>query len=197
MSVSNILGVYQLASVADRKIGGQWYPDALAVCHWIATQYGVNVYTVAGVMAALSPRNRWERNIQDCENLVKAYTAGGKDAAQNVKVCTFGSGKSKAIKLLTENVTEREAVSTILNGPKLQEFFGCIVGDSHIVCIDGHAYCVWFGDRIALANVPSIGKKLRASITADYIQAAQTVGIKPSQMQAITWCTWRRLHGIN
>jgi hypothetical protein len=197
MSVSNILGVYQLASVADRKIGGQWYPDALAICNTIATKYGVNVYTVAGVMAALSPRNRWERNIQNCENLVKAYTAGGQIDAENIKVCTFGSGKKKAVKLLAENVTEREAVATILNGPKLREFFGCIVGDSDVVCIDGHAYSVWFGDRITLTNVPSLGKKLRASITADYIQAAQTVGIKPSEMQATTWCAWRRIHGVD
>ncbi|MGA1476619.1 MAG: DUF7178 family protein, partial [Prochlorothrix sp.] len=83
-----------------------------------------------------------------------------------------------------------------LSGPKLQEFYSCIAGINDEVCIDGHAYSIWAGDRITLADVPSIGKKLRKEIKADYREAALQAGISPSEMQAITWCAWRRIHGV-
>lgn len=197
MTKFNILGVYHLANAADRADGGNWYNAAYRVCDDIASQYGVHVNTVAGVVAALSPRNRWGRNIADAENMVKLYTAGGEDAANSCKVCTFASGKRKALQILAENITEPDAIRAILNGPKLQEFFTCIVDDRPDVCIDGHAYAIWIGERITLADVPPIGKKLRETIKAAYIEAADILGVAPSTLQAITWVTWRRLHGLS
>ncbi len=197
MSKYNILGVYHLANAADRADGGQWYGAAYRVCDAIAAQYGVHVNTVAGVVAALSPRNRWGRNIADAENLVKLYTAGGTDAAASCKVCTFASGKRKALQILAENIANPDAIRAILNGPKLVEFFTCIVDDRPDVCIDGHAYAIWVGERITLADVPAISKRLRETIKADYIEAADLLGVSPSTLQAITWVTWRRLHGLS
>ena len=84
----------------------------------------------------------------------------------------------------------------ILSGPKLQEFYSCIVGINDEVCIDGHAYSVWAGDRITLADIPKIGKKLRQEIKADYREAALQAGISAAKMQAVTWCAWRRIHGV-
>ena len=64
------------------------------------------------------------------------------------------------------------------------------------VCIDGHAYSIWFGDRVTLAKVPSIGKKLRAQIKSDYMAVADKNNLKPFEVQAITWVAHRRLHGV-
>ena len=114
----------------------------------------------------------------------------------NIKVCTFKTGKEKAVRILTDKVSDRDELLAILKGPKLCEFFNCILGDSGDVCIDGHAYSIWIGDRVTLANVPSIGKKLRQTIKADYQQAAQSLGVQPHVVQAITWCAWRRIHGV-
>lgn len=197
MSKYNVLGVYHLANASDRADGSNWYGVAYSVCDDIADRYGVHVNTVAGVVAALSPRNRWGRNITDAENMVKLYAAGGKDAAAGCKVCTFSHGKKKALQILAENITDPDAIRSVLKGPKLQEFFTCIVGDRPDVCIDGHAYSVWVGERISLADVPSINKKLRETIKADYMEAADVLGVSPSTLQAITWVTWRRLHGLS
>jgi len=197
MSASNIIAVYNLATVSDKNQRQSWYARALEFAVRLSDLYNIETTTIVGVIAALSPRNRWERNMQDAESMVKVAASGGnlKDL-MNLKVCTFKTGKEKAARILTENVSDREQLLAILKGPKLCEFFNCILGDSGDVCIDGHAYSIWVGDRITLANVPSIGKKLRANIKADYQEAAQSLGVQPHVVQAITWCAWRRIHGV-
>ena len=79
------------------------------------------------------------------------------------------------------------------------------------VCIDGHAYSIWFGDRLTMKEVPNIGKRLWSNIEEDYVAAADLINdrdewkkpdqdnarLSPYQVQAITWCAWRRLHGVS
>lgn len=195
MSIQNILAIHQLATAAERADGAAWYPVALDVCRTIADEHGLPCAQVVGVMAALSPRNRWERNIQDCQSLIKAYKAAGASQAALTKVCTFGANKAKAIKILESGLETMPTALDILSGPKLKEFASCIAGLPD-VCIDGHAYCIWNGGRTSLADVPAIGVKLRRQIKADYVAAADQLGITPAACQAITWVAWRRIHGI-
>ena len=197
MSAKNIIAVYNLATVADNEAGQTWYARALTFATQLSEVYNIETTTIVGVIAALSPRNRWERNMQDAESMVKIAASGGTyEDMLSLKVCTFSSGKIKAAKILIGRCTDRTELLEILKGPKLQEFFNCILGDSGDVCIDGHAYSIWVGDRITLANVPSIGKKLRQTIKADYQQAAQSLGVKPHVVQAVTWVCWKRIHGV-
>jgi len=195
-NVQNILSVYNLANAGDLTTGLSWYHQALAVAKTIATRYGIHPHEAAGVIAALSPRNRWERNLQDAENLIAAYAAAGAEGCAKIKVCTFSANKAKAIRILEAGCITDADVIKILSGPKLTEFYSCIVGISD-VCIDGHAYAIWFGERVTLENVPSIGVKLRREIKADYRKAAEILGVSPAQCQAVTWCAWRRLFGVS
>ena len=160
----------------------------------LADRYEIKEEQAAGVIAALSPRNKWERNLIDAENLIAAYVAGGAEACEDVKVCTFGANKAKAVRILEEAFADG-GVFIILSGPKLKEFYGCIRGLDD-VCIDGHAYSIWFGDRVTLAKVPSIGKKLREEIKKDYLAVAKKNNLKGYEVQAITWVTHRRIHGV-
>ena len=197
MSVNSIIGVYKLASLCDKNQGKDWYRNAYEIASSLAVFYNTNPLQIAAVIASLSPRNRWERNIQDAESLCKIYFAGGSKAdLLSHKVCTFGAGKKKAVAILTGNVTDRDELLAILKGPKLCEFFNCIIGDLDDVCIDGHAYSIWLGDRISLKNVPAISNKLRQTIKADYKTAAQDLGLHPYELQAITWVAYKRIHGI-
>jgi len=197
MTAQNIISVFNLATETDRNEGSKWYGSALTFAYDLHKAYGVPIHSVVGVIAALSPRNRWERNKQDAESMIKVFSAGGDFAdLMELKVCTFSSGKKKAAKILTENASGIDAILAILKGPKLQEFFSCIVSINDEVCIDGHAYSIWIGDRVALADVPSIGVKLRRTIKEDYREAARTLGVKPHVVQAVTWVCWRRLHGV-
>ena len=197
MSAQHIISVYNLASQSDINSGEDWYDRALTFADNLGDLCDIKYTTIVGVIAALSPRNRWERNLQDAERLVKVYAAGGNEAdLLNVKCCTFTPNKLKAIRILLGNVSDRAELLAILSGPKLCEFFNCILGDSGDVCIDGHAYSIWLGERVTLANVPSIGKKLRQTIKADYQSAAETLGVAPHIVQAITWVCWKRIHGV-
>jgi hypothetical protein len=197
MSSQNIVSVYNLARVSDVETGKDWYPKALRFASNLASVYNIEVRTIVAVIASLSPRNRWERNMQDAESMVKCYAAGGdSNDLANIKVCTFGSGKKKAIEILTKNISSDTALLNILKGPKLCEFYNCILGQYNDVCIDGHAYSIWLGDRVTLANVPSIGVKLRRNIKADYQAAAKELGISTAECQAVTWIVWRRIFGV-
>ena len=197
-NIDNIKAVYQLATLTERQDGINWYPNALEIAEELAARHGFSGRLKAiGVIAALSPRNKWERNVEDADRLIAAFNAGGAEQARLTKVCTFGANKEKAIRILQlplENASETEILA-ILSGPKLQEFYNCIYGLAD-VCIDGHAYCIWAANRTGLADVPAIGVKLRREIKADYRAAACELGITPSACQAITWCAWRRIHGV-
>ena len=192
----HIQAVLDLASAADVVEGKGWYESAFAIAGALAVSYGVSFKKAAGVLAALSPRNKWERNVIDAEKIIAAYAAAGPEAAEEIKVCTFGKNKAKAIRILElDDESKTGDVIAILSGPKLCEFFHCIVGLDD-VCIDGHAYAIWFGERVTLAKVPSIGVKLRRAIKADYIAVAEANGLKAYEVQAITWVAWRRLHDV-
>lgn len=196
MTKFHITAVFQLANTVDRCEGLNWYGNAKDIAVAICRQYPVSLYQAVGVIAALSPRNKWERNVADAENLIRVFCIDP-ESVDSVKVCTFGKNKAKAIAILNlPEGADGDAVRAILSGPKLTEFFNCIMDEHDDVCIDGHAYSVWAGDRITLANVPSIGVKLRREIKKAYRDAAEEYGISPAQMQAVTWCAWRRIHGV-
>ena len=191
-----ITGVFKLASQGDILAGLSWYRDANTFADNLANEYNISRLKVHGVIASLSPRNRWERNMQDAESMVKVYSAGGTfDDLMELKVCTFNANKIKAAEILNLNCASDTEIKAILKGPKMIEFYHCIQ-ELADVTIDGHAYSVWVGDRITLANVPSIGVKLRKTIKADYKLAAQNLGLEPYELQAITWVCWRRIHGV-
>ena len=192
----NILAIYQLATAAERVDGACWYHVARDVAEALGDDYDLGGRLKAiGVIAALSPRNKWARNVLDAENLIAAYKTGGAEQARLTKVCTFGANKEKAIKILELPHGSESEILAILSGPKLREFYQCILGLDD-VCIDGHAYCIWTGGRTSLKDVPAIGVKLRRQIKADYRAAAATLGLAPSTLQAVTWCAWRRIHGV-
>ena len=195
----NILAVYDLATTGERREGMEWYNRANRVAADIASEHGISLETAAGVIAALSPNNRWERNIVDAENVIRAFSIGGSEEAENVKVCTYGKMRTKAIQIL-EASSIADYVS-ILNGRKITAFYECIIGRIDAVCIDGHAYSIWFGDRLTMKQVPNIGKRLYAEIVSDYVEAARILSengtsVTAFEVQAITWCAWRRLHGV-
>ena len=191
----NIQAVLDLSSAADVAEGLAWYRTANTAAIELSTRYNINSITASGVIAALFPRNKWTRNLIDAENLINVFCTAGADACADVKVCTFGKNKAKALAILASKSSNLDSIEQILSGPKLKEFFRCIVGQDD-VCIDGHAYSIWFGDRVTLVNVPNIGVKLRRQIKADYLAVAEANNMTGYKVQAITWVCHRRLHSV-
>lgn len=192
ISHGSILAVYFSANPAEVQHGAQWYKQARLIAQTIADNYSLSLQTVAGVIAAISPNNRWERNIIDADLLCKLYANGGDCAA--LKVSTYPANKRKALQILAGFDP-----FDILGGLKVRAFYDCIMGNLSAVCVDGHAYSLWLGDRVPTTKTPKISSKLYAAIAADFklatAQINQITGAnyRPAQIQAIAWLAWRRM----
>ena len=196
--ITSIIGTYHLATESERNQGREWYDKANTIALEISKEYYVDVVKVAGVIAALSPNNRWERNVADAEAVIAAYVDVSAQAAEQVTVCTYRANLLKAVLVLKVDSPTIDDICAILNGRKVVAFCRCILGDEESVCIDGHAYSIWAGESIATTEVPSIGAPLYRQITEDYRRAAELIGgMSPAELQAITWVTHRRLRGIS
>jgi hypothetical protein len=192
-----------LASQADILSGLHWYQRAYDLGVKLIHEYdGLTMGQAIGVIAALSPNNKWERNCIDAEAMIKTWSIGGDYNA--IKVCTFNPNKAKAIAILSLDMesVDTEAIPNILSGQKVVAFYKSIMGDNNAVCVDGHAYAIFIGERIPTTKTPSITPKLFETIQRAYQlvakRSADLCGIEltPTQVQAVTWVTYRRLiHG--
>ena len=198
MSVENILAIYKMATPEEKRDGIVWYADALRDCTRIALDTSVPLHIVVGVVASLSPNNKWERNIQNAKDLIHACVNG--DGIDSVKVCTYHKMKEKAWSIL-EAMPDHDGVITILNGQKIVSFYRNIMGDDTCT-IDGHARNIAYAERVGLTDdKTNIGVKEYRTLQAEYVQAAKRTrvngrALKAFELQAITWVTWRRIHNI-
>ena len=205
-----IVARFTLATSQEVQLGCDWYPSAFKIAGRIADKYKLRVETVAGVIAALSPSNRWERNVYDAEALIKIWRAGAtRDEVLHpkhpiIRVCTYLTMKTKAWDILMrEEYLLTTPIVDILKGVKTIEFFNCITNPKlDDVCIDGHAYSVWLGQRVILKDVPNLTGKIRARIKQDYRDATTFINEELDEdytaatIQAITWVTHKRIHNV-
>jgi hypothetical protein len=189
----NILKVLSQCTDAELQHGLTWYSDAREQCQVMADKYELPLRIVVGVVSALSPTNRWERNLIDASNMLRVYTDGG--YVESTSPCTYKTMRDKAWSILQTNPHSDDSVLFLLKGPKISDFFSCIMG--HDVCvIDGHAWCIANNDRRTMQEVPNIGKKLRVELQKAYSSAGKSNGLTAYQMQAATWVAWKRIHNV-
>ena len=79
VNAREIVAKFTLATSQEVQLGCDWYASAFQISCRIANKYGLRPEVAAGVIAALSPNNRWERNIIDAEAIIKCWAAGGTD----------------------------------------------------------------------------------------------------------------------
>ena len=84
--IGNITHCY-LDATPEQVAGGMaWYDDAYNAARDIALDHNVPVYIVVAVISALSPNNKWVRNLVNADALVSAFLRG--DGIDSVKVST-------------------------------------------------------------------------------------------------------------
>lgn len=192
--VTNINIVFKQATQEELQHGLTWYADAQAACQKMADTYELPLCIVVGVVAALSPTNRWERNLIDADNMLATFTSGG--YVEETAPCTYKAMRDKAWLILSNGVGQDvDTIAKTLNGPKITDFFLCIMG-ADVCVIDGHAWCIASADRRTMQEVPSIGKKLRTELQAAYSKAGKKHKMTAFQMQATTWVAWKRIHNV-
>ena len=191
--IYNITSVYRDADETQHAEGLLWYSDAQKAAHNIAVKYDVPVYIVVAVIAALSPNNKWSRNIVNADALIGAFIRG--DGLLSVKVSTYHAMKRKAWDILMAR-PDYDGAKAMLKGQKITSFFCDIMGEFNVT-IDGHARNIAYGERVSLTDDRSnIGVREYRALQAAYEEAARRVGLMPYQLQAITWRVWRDRHGI-
>ena len=198
MSMENIIRIYKMATPEEKRDGIVWYVNAFADCKRIALDTKVPVHIVVGVVAALSPNNKWDRNVTNARDLIEGYLNG--EPVESIKVSTYHAMKNKAWSIL-DQMPDEDGVSLILNGQKIVSFYRNIMG--HDTCtVDGHARNIYYGERHGLTNDKSnVGKREYFEISQAYVKAGKRVrvngrSLKAFEIQAITWVVWRRIHNI-
>ena len=192
--VRNILKLYRQASNDDTLNGVEWYARAERISVEIAERHKLPINTVIGVMAALSPNNRWERNCKDTDTMCSAWQSG--DSLDDFKVSCYNTMKQKAWSILQDDLIDDDDILTRLNGQKIRSFYSNIRGLDEVT-IDGHALNIARGQREGLtSDKTNMGKRQYRELQLAYVTAAKRVKVKPHVLQAITWTTWKRIHNI-
>ena len=191
--IYNIVSVYRDADETQHAEGLLWYDNAQKAAYLIALKHDVPVYIAVAVIAALSPNNKWTRNIVNADALIGAFIRG--DSIDSVKVSTYHKMKAKAWDILAAR-PDYDGAKAMLKGQKITSFFMDIMGEFNVT-IDGHARNIAYGERVGLTDDrTNIGVREYRALQAAYEEAARRVGLMPYQLQAITWRVWRDRHGI-
>ena len=191
--VKNILACFDQVTSEELLHGKTWYSTAKDNCQAMADLYELPLRIVVGVVAALSPTNKWERNLVDANDMIKTFVEGG--YVEDTTPCTYKAMRDKAWSILERHPQNEWDVETILKGPKITDFFWCIMGFNNCV-IDGHAWCIANADRRTLQEVPNIGKRLREELQSAYLVAGNKHGLTAYEMQAATWVAWKRIYNV-
>jgi hypothetical protein len=190
--VQNIIGKYKEASPELLKGGSEWYERAHEEAKKVG---GGDVRRGAGIIAALSPLNDWDRNVAQAHELRKTGHVPGA--------------------LLPENVAKAQRIHAgqdpheVLGGHKVRSFFENIHDPSNKepVTIDRHAYDIAMGHPFVGTGRKSTPRGGEGKMSPDiglsaigryqhfvhaYKTASEHLGVDvPNRTQAVSWVSHR------
>lgn len=183
----NLLKTFSRASQETINEGKMWYRAANLFATSLSQRFGVTVEQAAGVIACLSPAAKWERNLEDAENLIKAYYHRGYIGAKPVVVTTYGNQKEKALGVLAgrHELTPK-------TGRKTFNFMHNIIDPTNpdFVTIDRHAWRVLTGEQNA--GAVQINPRQYSLAELVYKTLARQVNLVPCELQAIAWTQYKK-----
>jgi len=175
----NLDAWFNIATKDEISDGISWYPKANEICVEYAKEFKTTSFVVAGVISALSPRNKWEQNIIDTHKVFKAVQEGKE--ANDIKVCTFHTNKFKAFEIA-------KATRTISKDSQKTYAFVHNIGylDSRYVTID-----VWHLRACFNKTMGTCGKVAYEQIQKLTLKKAHKLGLTGYEYQAIIWASIR------
>jgi hypothetical protein len=176
--VDNIRAYYGIATPMQRVFGVAWYSQARREAQIIASATGIAYDVVVGVVAALSPMNKWDSNILNAATYAGAYASG----ADKPKASTFSRNQIKAWEIL-----KTADVLSILRGRKVVNFYHNIMGYGRGVTVD--VWAIRAATNFLLNKVP--GKAMYSQAELAYQLVADELGLQPCYLQAIVWLVVR------
>jgi hypothetical protein len=178
--VARILRCWEAATAADLADGLGWYARANDLAAALSAGAPISRAQAAGVIAALSPRNTWDSNVNGATAMVAAHAA--LEAEPTVAGTTDNRDKAWAI------LNHAGDPLDILGGPKVRSFYANIMGDLDAVTVD--VWAARAAEGFDNPNAPTGNRYER--IAAAYREAASAVGVAPRDMQAAVWVYIRR-----
>jgi hypothetical protein len=171
----NLDNCFNNATADHIENGLLWYDQANDFCQEQSKIFNVSTFTVASIVSALSPRNKWKTNLKDTLTVLNAVYDGLHPL--DVKVSTFHTNKFKAFALAEGSIY-------ITNESRKTYSFVCNVGnlDPNRVTVD-----VWHLRACFNKTCGSIGKLAYDQIEKLTISKAKKAGLKGYQYQAIIW----------
>lgn len=210
----NITRAFREATDGDRATGHGWYARARDLSEELALQspYGQHdteesaVRQAAGVIAVLSPRLAWRKNVEYARLAYMVYqqvldhplmpkTGEIPEAFFAGMIPTLNVNARKAFRILSG-----ESPEDVIGGPKVTAFYWTIVNpdDPRAVVVDRHAIDIAFGEVLTDETRPVMKGAAYDYLSALYWRAAKVVSRElgehwsPAQVQATTWTYWRR-----
>jgi hypothetical protein len=183
--VARILDAYDRSSASDMAEGERWYETARITAAALAAGTNISAEQAAGVIAALSPRVRWENNVRSAAEIISAARRDPDEKPPSV--AGFYRNVEKAWRIATGWAPEN-----VLGGPKVTNFYRNICGDEDSVTVD-----VWSARLAEGYSDPRAPQGKRYAKIADaFRMAADARNVSPMVMQATTWVFIRRTYGI-
>jgi hypothetical protein len=187
MGVQNLLYFYDLADRFDVESGRSWYWEAHNWVRQKAEEFEVSPGLVAAVLAILSPRNKWNRNLIDTENTLRAVLYG-EPSLESLTVSTFKKNLAKAIRVIETNNPDLAHTSQ-----KVSCFVHNILDptDSTHITVDSWMIRAYRGEPHYPAE--ALKGKQYEKVASEIREAAEIVGLHPVEFQAVVWVAVRRL----
>jgi hypothetical protein len=194
----NIVHTYMLATPKERELGMVAYERYRErILEYVDTSVCGTERQYIGAFAALSPNNSEVTNFRDLGEIVNGIRHNL--PPESVSITAYEPGKLRAWRLLMD---ESVHPLDVLGGWKVRNFYCNLEQprNGFHCTIDGHAFNIWVGQRhnlksrVVATGLAGFNKYER--IADDYRLVAQWIGIRPNQLQATVWFTWKRLHRI-
>lgn len=175
---ARILEWYAGADDDAQRYGAEWYADARRIARRLAREHGTTERTAAGVIAALSPRQKWSANVRAAGVVLEAHRLG-------LDLPAVGLRRNV---LKAWRIAAGERPLDVLGGPKVRAFYRNLTGDLSAVTVD-----VWAA-RAAGADPNKLAEPAYRKVADAYRTAAITAGVAPAVLQAVVWCAIRGAH---
>ena len=173
--VENINHVYQDAIRLGVDLASRdWYIVARNDCKALAELVGLPLWTIIGIVAALSPGLNWEFNVGAAFRLIKG-----------MKVPAYKANVLKGRRIL-DNVPPLD----VLSGSKVRAFYRNIISsgkDCACVTIDRWAVKIAMGQDIWGEKIAAPTVKHYERLENAYKSVSRDLDIPATELQAITW----------
>ena len=174
--VTRILRTFDRATPANIEAGALWYEEAGDLATELGARTGYGRLVAAAVIAHLSPRTTWTRNVDGAIHLLESH-------GEHVFPGLIGRNVENAQRVLSDGYDDPADSFT---GPKTARFYANIIGDREAVTVD-----VWAArvagvdeDKLALTGVYD-------ALEHAYRLAVRRRSVAPATMQATTWIVAR------